>query len=190
MNTLQPFLLLLALLCSMPVTAATSTILGKSESAIACYQMAKQLSTNSETVLTTTEQCDLALVGVLSSKDRASTLVNRGLIYARQGRFDLAFEDYEKAISLNTYIKPIALINLGNAHFLQEDYNAASRYYSEALALGVKQDYAATLNRGMAAEKLGKLKAAEQDYLAALEIKPDWDSALIRLERVRGKLEQ
>ncbi len=183
-------LLFLVLTAVIPVQAATSTILGQSENALACYHTAKRLAQSINDLLPSTEQCDLALAEFLSSKDKASTLVNRGLIHARLEKFDLALQDYDAAIKINERVKPIALINIGNAYFLQQDFTAATSYYTKALALDVKQDHAATLNRGMAWEKLGKLEAAEQDYLAALQLIPEWESALIRLERVRRKMDE
>jgi tetratricopeptide (TPR) repeat protein len=182
------YLLIFTVTTTVPVQAATSTIFGSSQNALACYQMAKRLSQTNQELLTSTVECDLALDELLGAKDRASTLVNRGLIYARQERFELALQDYEAAIALSERIKPTAFINIGNAHFLQRDFSTAQRFYSRALDLNVTQAHAATLNRGMASEKLGHLEAAEADYLAALELVPEWDSAQLRLDRVRNKL--
>lgn len=182
--------LLLSILLSYSHTAiaASSTIFGKSTNALECYRMAEELAKNGDALLASTAACDLALEEFLSTRDRASTLVNRGLIYARQQKFDEAFEDYEQAIQASERIRPTAFINIGNAHFLQEDFGSAIENYNEALALGVNETHAATLNRGMAYEKLGELKLAEQDYLGCLSLIPEWDDALVRLERVRGKI--
>lgn len=170
------------------VQAASSTVFGDSEHAKACYQMALMVSKQKNDLLVSTEECDLALLDFLGRRDQASTLVNRGLILARQGDFTKAYRDYEKAIALHKSVKPVALINIGNAQFLQQNYDAAVQQYSEALDLDVKQRHAAVLNRGMALEKLGDWDAAEQDYLTALELIPDWEDATLRLDRVRTKM--
>ncbi|MBX7051931.1 MAG: tetratricopeptide repeat protein [Flavobacteriales bacterium] len=63
------------------------------------------------------------------------------------------------------------------------NYDSSAFYFSRAIA-SYPQYYQAYYNRGLSFESLGKKKEAEQDYRAALSIKPDYSEAAIALNRV------
>ena len=66
--------------------------------------------------------------------------------------------------------------------------SSAIAEYNKALDLGLRQDYVAHLNRGMAYEKLGKFYEAEADYRQAIALAPEWNMAKSKLERVLIKI--
>lgn len=56
-----------------------------------------------------------------------------GILYARYGRIDNAIEEFEAIIAKRDYLP--AMINLGNAYFLQEEMERALGYYKKALEM-------------------------------------------------------
>jgi tetratricopeptide (TPR) repeat protein len=53
-----------------------------------------------------------------------------GVLYARYGLYDKAEEQFNRVLQSRDYLP--ALVNLGNIHFLNEDYNGAGRLYQRA----------------------------------------------------------
>jgi len=94
-----------------------------------------------------------------------------GVKYQQQGRYDLAVEQYKKALEIEyNYAKTHN--NLGSVYFLMEKYDQAIQEYQEAI--DIKPDYAeAYYNLGLAYETIGKLEEAEKNYLVAARFKPD-----------------
>jgi len=57
---------------------------------------------------------------------------NLGVIYEREGKYDLAIREYKRAVnSDNTLVTP--LVNLGNVYFKKGEYTKAEKYYKKAL---------------------------------------------------------
>ncbi len=57
---------------------------------------------------------------------------NLGVIYEREGKYNLAIREYKRAIhSDTTLITP--LVNLGNVYFRKGEYTEAEKYYKRAL---------------------------------------------------------
>ena len=63
------------------------------------------------------------------------------------------------------------------------NYDSSAHYFTKALN-AYPQYFQAYYNRGLSYESLGKKKEAEQDYRAALKIKPDYSEAAIALNRI------
>ena len=100
---------------------------------------------------------------------------NRGMIYKEIGNYNLAIEDFGRAIE----IKPdnaksysnrgTAYEDLGNYRQAIEDFNRA---------IEIKPDYAdAYNNRGIAYGGLGNYRLAIEDFNRMIEIKPDYADA-------------
>ena len=113
-----------------------------------------------------------------TNAQKADAYVNRGVIYFRQKKYDLAIKDYTKAIALapkNVH----AHINRGIAYATQKDHERAIEDYNKAI--GIAPDNAdAYINRGIAYSSHGYHKQAStnydkanQDYEDALLIDPD-----------------
>ncbi len=181
-------LCLLFLFTGTHVFAQSVTIIGDSEDAKECYysaQLAVQMQSASRSELTA---CSNALITQnLRIRDKAATLINRGIIYVALEEYQQAVKDYERAEKLYPEFGAIH-VNRGNLFFLGESYDSAILEYNKALDIGLNQTYVAHLNRGMAYEKLGQLHKAEADYREAIALVPDWKVAQSKLDRVLGKL--
>jgi tetratricopeptide (TPR) repeat protein len=57
---------------------------------------------------------------------------NLGVIYEREGKYDLAIREYKKAISGDGELI-VPLVNIGNVYVKQGEYDEAEKYYKKAL---------------------------------------------------------
>jgi len=137
------------------------------------------------------KQCDDALTkGMLSPRDKASTLVNRGIILTHLRRLDDARRDFNSALDMNSELGE-AYLNRGNTYIMDQDYEAAVADYTWAIELESRKLHAAYYNRGLAYEAMKDLDAAYKDYVKASELAPEWPLPKERIERydqVRSKL--
>lgn len=173
-----------ASLASAPSLAQSVTVIGSGR-ARACFEAAQWGDTSFGAI----EDCDYALQREpLNRRDKVATFVNRGVVRAARAEYQLAFDDYERAREL-TPDQPEIFLNRGNVYFYAERWTDAIADYDQALELGLRRENIAFLNRGMAREFSGDLAGAEEDYLAALDVLPEWDRAEEKLQRVRRKIE-
>lgn len=122
----------------------------------------------------------------LRQRDRAGTLLNRGILESALGNQDAAMASYDKALDVMPEL-PEPWVGRGNVLFLRGDRDGAIAAYDRSLAMGITRRHVVLLNRGMAYEARGELALAEQDYRDALLIAPEWVLAKSRLERVLAK---
>lgn len=187
MNIIRGLSLSVLALLAAPAFAQSIQVLGSGEEARRCSaaaQMAASLGGASRTDL---DDCNRALEMVaLRQRDRAATLVNRGILESALGEQNAAMASYEKALAVMPEL-PEPWVGRGNVLFLRGDAAGAIAAYDRALEMGITRRHLVLLNRGMAREARGELAAAEQDYRDALLIAPEWALAKARLERVLGK---
>ena len=94
----------------------------------------------------------------------------RGLAYSAKGNYDLAIQDYNKALELDPNdVK--AYNNRGFVHGRQCNYDLAIQDYNKALELDPKSAVVYT-NHGIAYSYKGDYDRAIQDYNKALELDP------------------
>jgi hypothetical protein len=74
------------------------------------------------------------------SRDKTPYLNRIAVLYARYGLYEEALETLREIVKQQEYSP--ALTNLGNIHFLREDYEAALTYYQRALAANSKNNTA------------------------------------------------
>ena len=117
-------------------------------------------------------------------KDRASILVNRGILYNHMGEYAAAFRDFEAALELFSNF-PEAYINRGNAYFYTGQVERAIADYNRALQRRSSKRHTAYFNRGLANENRKQLDQAFADFVRANELKPDWVRAAGRVEYYR-----
>ena len=162
---------------TVPASAAVSIVgggLGRD-----CF-LAAELKRETRTSLGT---CSKALDESLSRRDRAATLVNRGIIYMQARNLEMAMRDYEGAIRLEPSLAE-AHVNLGIAllHRGGRDRDAIL-----ALTRGIDMKPArpevALYTRAVAYEMVGDTRAAYEDYTAAAAAKPDWEEPVEQLKR-------
>lgn len=130
------------------------------------------------------EICNKALDEDLQSRrDRAATLVNRGIIYMQSRDISNALKDYEAAIRLHPKLAE-AHVNYGIALLHSGGRDQAA---IEALSRGIDMNTArlevALYTRAVAHEVAGNLRAAYEDYQAAAAAKPDWQEPVEQLKR-------
>lgn len=167
----------LALLAAAPAHAA-STVIGGGP-ARACFEAAN----TGRTDLTALMDCDTAIGGQeLSARDRAATVVNRGVIHLLRRDAGKALEDFDRAIAWRPELGE-AHVNRGAALILKGDYQAAVASINRGLELGAEDPHEAYFNRAVALEKLDDARGAYADYTRAAALKPDW--ALPRQELAR-----
>ena len=164
----------LMLAMTAPASAAV-TVFGSSL-ARECYENA-QLGTDSYGL----ESCDRALKQEqLSARDRAATLVNRGIILNRARKLDAALADFGAALRLNPDLGE-AYLNRGNTHFFRREFESALGDYSRAIELETSDLHVAYYNRALVHEVMKDYSAARADLAEALRIAPDFTPAQERL---------
>ena len=146
----------------------------------ACYKAAEVNAPLRPSIAT----CSAALdQETQSSHDRASTFVNRGIIYMQARNITAALADYDAALRIDpelaeAYInKGIALVNLGG-----RDAEAV-----ELLTKGLDRKplhpEVAFYTRAVAHEMIGATREAYEDYRQAAELAPAWSEPAAQLQR-------
>ena len=130
------------------------------------------------------ETCTRALDGALVDRDRAGTLVNRGVMLMRGKAYGPAARDFEDAIRLVPDLGE-AFVNRGVLRMADRDYAGALAEIDRGITLGVDEPAKAYYNRALAQEGLGDAKAAWLDYRMAQTLDPDWDAPGKQLVRFK-----
>jgi tetratricopeptide (TPR) repeat protein len=172
------FAMLAAALLPAPAFAAISVIgggLGRE-----CY-LAAELNRNLADGLAT---CDRALAEeAFNRRDRAATLVNRGILHMQNRDFARAIADYDRALATEPKLAE-AHVNRGIAllHSGGRDREAVDAL-TKGLALQPSRPEIAHYSRAVAHELLGNAREAYADYAAAAQLKPDWPEPAEQLKR-------
>ncbi len=176
--------LLASALFALPLTAvpfaaqAASTVYGGGP-AQACFEAALHGRTDPASL----RDCDTAIMGNdLDTRDRAATMVNRGVIRLQRREAQMALSDFDNAIAWRPELGE-AYVNRGAALIRLGDFDGAITSINRGLDLGSEDPQEAYFNRAVANEKLDNLPAAYADYRKALELKPDWALAQSELAR-------
>jgi tetratricopeptide (TPR) repeat protein len=112
----------------------------------------------------------------LSKKEILASVLNwRGIYYKEQGKYELAINDYKKALELNPKF-PEAYSGLATAYKLNNDF-VKSLEYSD-IAISLNPNFAIALsNRGETKIRLKDYQGALIDFNLAIEIDPKCLSA-------------
>ncbi|WP_448577352.1 tetratricopeptide repeat protein [Thermaurantiacus sp.] len=128
--------------------------------------------------------CNRALqTEVLKLRDRAATLVNRGIIHMQARDLKRALADYDAALALMPDLaeahvnRGIALLHKGGVD--REAVAALTR----GLELKPMRPEVAYYTRAVAHEILGDARAAYEDYQAAAAARPGWEDPIEQLKR-------
>ena len=109
---------------------------------------------------------------------------NRGTVYLILGKWDLAIDCFEKAISNIAYKTPhFAYNNLGMAFFNKKDYDRAIASYLRAIELFPSYIVGYT-NLGLAYEQVRRWEEAVDAYKKAIKYGPDYPTAHFNLGRL------
>ena len=120
----------------------------------------------------------------VTRRERASILVNRGILYNHMGEYDAALEDFDEALRLIADF-PEAYINRGNAYFYTGQIGRAIADYNRAIQRKSAKRHTAYYNRGLVNESRKQPDRAFEDFVRANELKPDWIPAAGRVEHYR-----
>ena len=119
---------------------------------------------------------------MLSARDRAGTLVNRGVLKLRRADFKGATQDFNVAVALQPAMGE-AYVNRGAAAIGEHRYAESLPDLNKAIALGVEEPAKAYYNRALAYEGMDDVKSAYFDYQKAVELSPNWDAPKNELQR-------
>lgn len=130
---------------------------------------------------TSVETCDDALRdSAMTVRDRLATLVNRGIILNRAGRYQEALDDFGAALDRDGNLAE-AYLNRGNTYYLIRQYDDAIDDYEAALDAGLSKSHVAWYNIGLAQEAKKDPVKAKEAYRMALEINPYFGPAQSKL---------
>ncbi|HQT52013.1 MAG: hypothetical protein Q8N10_18705 [Phenylobacterium sp.] len=118
----------------------------------------------------------------LNARDRAGTLVNRGVLKLRRGTYPEATRDFDQAVKLQPGMGE-AYVNRGAASIGQRRYADSLPDINKGLELGLLEPAKAYYNRALAYEGLEDAKSAYFDYQKALEMQPEWAAPREQLAR-------
>ncbi len=118
----------------------------------------------------------------LVKRDRAATLVNRGVIQLRRKAYAQANRDFDTAIRIQPAMGE-AYVNRGAALIAQRRWEEGKTDIDKGLTLSPDEPEKAYFNRALAWEALDDMAAAWRDYSKASELKPDWDAPRKELAR-------
>jgi tetratricopeptide (TPR) repeat protein len=168
-----------AALLVMPARAAI-TVLGDSL-AHNCFEAAEFGGSPREGIATCTD----ALEGTaLTIKDRAATLINRGILKSHNDDADGALGDYNRGLTLDGDLGE-GYVDRGATFIVLRRYDDALTDINKGIALGAKRLEIAYYDRAIVDEALGDVRGAYQDYKKAVEIEPNFPLATEQLARFK-----
>ena len=127
--------------------------------------------------------CNRALSGPrMTRRERAATLVNRGILHTHLENFEAALADFDHSLRLIPDFAE-ARLNRGNTFLFMDQYDVAVAEYNAAIKGESRDLHAAYYNRGLAREALKQPRRAYDDFLRAAELRPAWALATSRIER-------
>ena len=171
---------MLAVAGAVPASAAVA-VLGGGGLAKSCYRAAEF----GEDVRSNLDTCNLALEHeALSTHDRASTLVNKGILQADLGQVVGALSDYNAALSIDQNLAE-AYVDRGSVLIAMKRFDEALESLNTALRMKPAREEIAYYNRALAEEALGNIRAAYDDLKQATSIQPNFKEASEQLKRYK-----
>lgn len=155
-------------LASSPATSAVFTLGGPLSRL--CYESA--LSSDDRELAI--EGCTRALEEeALEPKDRAATLVNRGILLMVRRIDRLADSDFDSAIRLDDRLSD-AWLNKGFLKLRQGNGREALPLLQKGIDRGARRQALAIFARGVAYEQMGQFRSAYEDFKKAHDMEPGW----------------
>ena len=164
----------LALLAGGPAGAAV-TVMGEGAAAV-CSAAALAGEASDEHLAA----CNQAVLEA-TPEYRPGTYVNRGVLLLRRKQYDAARADFDAAETLRPDFGE-AVVNRGASFVAERRYIEGLIEIDRGLAMGPEEPEKAYFNRALANEGLDDKKAAYLDYMKALELAPDWEPPLQKMQ--------
>jgi len=171
-------LLSASLLCG--AAHAAVTVLGNGL-ARTCYEAAEFNGSPSDGIAACSQALDQMALPV---RDRAATLVNRGILYSRLNEPQMALADYDKGISMEANLGE-AYVDRGAALIVMGRYDEAVSEINKGIGMGANRPEVAYYDLGLAEEALGNIRAAYEAYKKSTEIDPSFALASSQLSRFK-----
>lgn len=155
----------------LPLTAAGAAVLSVGGPLSQnCYQAALANDTRDLGL----DSCTRALrEEPLTSRDRAGTLVNRGILQMARGSDALADADFDAALRVDSSL-PDAWLNKGFLRLRRGDGRGALPLLQSGIDRGARRQALAIFARGVAHEQMGEFSLAYADLRRAQELAPGW----------------
>ena len=135
-----------------------------------CYQAALSGDTRDQGIAS----CSRALTEEpLATRDRAATLVNRGILEMIRGKDVVADADFDAALRIDQGL-PDAWLNKGFLRLRRGDGRAALPLLQTGIDRGARRQALAIFARGVAYEQMGNFDMAYSDLRRAQQLEPRW----------------
>ena len=118
---------------------------------------------------------------MLTTKDKAATHDNRGVMLDALGQVDAAERDFNAAIALAPSLGD-PYVNLGSMMIKKRQYAEALDHINKGLELGMGFPHIGYYDRAVAEQMMGRYKEAYYDYKKVLELEPSYAQASERLK--------
>src|SRR5687767_4683578 len=134
--------------------------------------------------------CILAMPFVVTAQDEEAAIRDGNKLY-RQGQYDKALPEYQKAIQKNPK-NTIAQYNLGNARFRTSNFTDAEKSFDDAIAASNDNKFKekSFYNKGVALSKQQKLLESIQAWKSALKLDPADEDARFNLQKALNELKK
>lgn len=155
----------------IPLTSASAAVLSVGGPLSQnCYEAALAGDTRDQGV----DSCTRALSEEpLATRDRAGTLVNRGILQMIRGKDQLADADFDAALRLDNGL-PDAWLNKGFLRLRRGEGRAALPFLQSGIDRGARRQAQAIFARGVAYEQMGQFSSAYEDLKRAQQLEPGW----------------
>jgi tetratricopeptide (TPR) repeat protein len=171
---------LLGLGLSSAAAQAAVTVLGNSIGTD-CYRAAEYGSEPRDGIQT----CTYAIESqALTIRDRAATLINRGILRSRLGDSSGALADYNQGLSLDGSLGE-GYVDRGAVYISLQKYDEALNDINKGIELGAREPHIAYYDRAIVDEAQGNIRGAYEDYKKAVELEPDFTLATQQLSRFK-----
>ncbi|MCZ6502937.1 MAG: tetratricopeptide repeat protein [Gammaproteobacteria bacterium] len=169
-------LLALTLFACTCATQAASTTFGSTD-AVKCYQESLFRFSNQGV-----SYCNDAINrGELNRRDLAATYSNRGIIHLKNGKYEKALKDHDRAVRIKPDM-PQVHINRGNVLYHTHDYEEALIEFDKAIETDHGLVAISLFNKALTLLKLRRITEAKTTLEFALEADP-------QSKRIKDKLE-
>ncbi|HEY4114634.1 MAG TPA: hypothetical protein VGM17_11305 [Rhizomicrobium sp.] len=171
---------LLGLLAGTAAAPAAVSVVGNSIGTD-CYRAAEFGGETRDGIQTCTYALDSQ---ALTIRDRAATLINRGILRSRVGDTEGALADYNQGLTYDGSLGE-GYVDRGAVYIALRRYDEALNDINKGIEMGAREPHIAYYDRAIVDEAMGNIRAAYEDYKKAVELQPDFTLASQQLARFK-----
>lgn len=146
-----------------------------------CYRAAEYGGDPRDGIQTCTYALDSQ---ALTIRDRAATLINRGILRSRGGDSSGALADYDRGLTLDGSLGE-GYVDRGAVYISLQKYDEALKDIDKGIELGAREPHIAYYDRAIVDEAMGNIRGAYEDYKKAVELEPNFTLATQQLARFK-----